>query len=76
MVTAMLGVSWLAVLVCAVVLMVVGFVWYTVFANRWSAYTGWSREKAAQGPRNQMILNYVITFVAGFISWRNHLKAA
>ncbi len=70
MLTAMLTVNWLAVLVCGIVLMVVGFVWYTALGSQWAKYTGWTREKVAQQPRNQMIMSYVITFITALvIAW-------
>jgi hypothetical protein len=67
MVQAMLGQNWLAVVVTTVILMVIGFVWYTVFAKQWSAYTGWTREKIATLPQNQMMMSYGITIVAALL---------
>ena len=63
----MLQVKFLAVLIAAVVLMVLGFIWYTVFAKQWSAYTGWTREKVQQQPQSQMMMSYGLTFVSAFV---------
>src|SRR5579859_350342 len=63
----MLQVKFLAVLIGAVVLMVLGFIWYTIFAKQWSAYTGWTREKVQQQPQNQMIMSYVVTFISALV---------
>jgi hypothetical protein len=67
MIQQMLSVNWLAILACGVALMVIGFIWYTVFANRWAAYSGWTREKVAALPRNQIMMSYGITFIAGLV---------
>lgn len=68
MLAAFTKVNWLAVLACVVVLFVVGFVWYTVFAKQWGELTGWTREKVAAVPRNKLMMNYVLTLVMAFIS--------
>lgn len=67
MLQQMMNVNWLAILVCGIALMVVGFVWYTVFAKPWAAYTGWTREKVAKIPQNEMITSYVITFITALV---------
>ena len=67
MVQAMTHVNWLAVIVSGIVLMVLGFIWYTVFAKQWAAYTGWTREKVQQLPQNQMIMSYGITFISALV---------
>jgi Trk-type K+ transport system membrane component len=67
MLQQMMNVNWLAILVCGIALMVVGFIWYTVFAKQWSDYTGWTREKISKIPQNQMTTSYVITFVTALV---------
>src|SRR5262249_21076316 len=67
MLSQMMNVNWLAVLACGVALMVVGFVWYTVFADQWAAYTGWTRAKVAKLPQNELTVSYVITFVTALV---------
>lgn len=67
MLAALLKVNWLAVLVCGIALMVVGFIWYTVFAKQWGELSGWTREKVATLPRNEMMMSYGITFVAALV---------
>jgi hypothetical protein len=64
----MFDVNWLAVLAGDIVFMVVGFVWYSVFGNRWAAYTGWTREKVAQQPQSQMAMSYGLTFVTALVT--------
>jgi hypothetical protein len=64
----MFNVNWLAVLVSGIVFMVVGFVWYTVLGTQWSGYTGWTREKVAQIPQNQMTTSYIITFITALLT--------
>jgi hypothetical protein len=75
----MFNINWLAVLVSGIVFMVVGFVWYSVFGTQWSGYTGWTREKIAQVPQNQMITSYVVTFITALVTsfvLANFLKLA
>ena len=68
MIQQLISVNWLAVLVCGIVLMVIGFVWYSVFGSQWSKYTGWTREKIAQSTQSQMITSYGITFLTALVS--------
>ena len=64
----MMNVNWLAVLASAVAFMVVGFIWYTVFAGPWSGYTGWTRDKIAKIPQNQMGVSYGLTFLTALLT--------
>jgi hypothetical protein len=67
MTTQLLSVNWLAVLVSSIVFMVLGFIWYTALGKQWAAYTGWTREKVQQLPRNDMMISYGLTFVSAFL---------
>jgi hypothetical protein len=61
-------VNWLAVLVCAVASMAVGFVWYgPLFSKPWSKMTGWTNEKVAALPKNNMAMSYIMAFIFAFI---------
>jgi uncharacterized protein YacL len=62
-----LPVNWLAILASAIATMVVGFVWYGVFAKKWSDLTGWTTEKVRQIPQNQMMMSYGGTFVGSLV---------
>ncbi len=68
MLQQMFNVNWLAVLVSAIGFMVVGFVWYTALAGPWSSYTGWTREKIAKLPQNEMITSYVLAFLTALVT--------
>jgi hypothetical protein len=59
------GVNWLAVVVCVVVAIVVGFVWYSkpLFLKPWLAGIGKPPEFAQQARP----INYVITIAAAFV---------
>ena len=60
-------VNWLAVLVCAVLSMVIGFVWYgPLFSKPWSRLTGWTDEKIAAAKSN-MAVTYIKAFLFAFI---------
>jgi hypothetical protein len=63
----LLNVNWLAILVSGIAVMVVGFVWYTVFGTAWAGYTGWTREKVAKLPQNEMVTSYVTTFISALV---------
>jgi hypothetical protein len=61
-------VNLLAVLSCGVATMVVGFLWYgPLFSKKWSELTGWTNEKIAQLPQNQMMMSYGGTFVGSLV---------
>lgn len=61
-------VNWLAVLVCAVLSMVIGFIWYgPLFAKQWSALTGWTNEKVAALGQSALMRSYGLAFVAAFV---------
>lgn len=61
-------VNWLAVIVCAVSSMIVGFLWYgPLFSKPWSKITGWTKEKVAALPKNKMPVNYILAYIAAFI---------
>ena len=68
MIQELLSVNWLAVVACGVVLMIIGFAWYTLFAKPWSELSGWTREKVAQVPQNQMMMSYGITFLTALLT--------
>jgi ascorbate-specific PTS system EIIC-type component UlaA len=56
------------VVVCGIAFMAVGFGWYRIFGGQWSKYTGWTREKVAEVPQNQMVMSYGITFITALVS--------
>ena len=61
-------VNWWAVIVCAVLSMVIGFIWYgPLFSKPWGRITGWTSEKTAALPRGKMATSYILAFVAAFI---------
>lgn len=64
----MMNVNWLAVVASAVAFMLVGTVWYSVFAKQWAGYTGWTAKKIAKVPQNQMITSYVLAFVTALVT--------
>ena len=62
------SVNWLAVLVCAVLSMVIGFIRYgPMFAKPWSAFTGWTNEKVAALGQSALMRSYGLAFVAAFV---------
>lgn len=62
------AVNWLAVIVCAVLSMVMGFVWYgPLFSKPWGRMTGWTSEKTAAVTKGRMAANYILAFIAAFI---------
>ncbi len=62
------GVNVLAVFVCALLSMVIGFIWYgPLFSKPWGSLTGWTSEKVAALPKSKMTVSYVLAFVAAFI---------
>ena len=61
-------VNWWVILVCAVISMIVGFIWYgPLFGKPWGNMTGWTKEKVAALPQGNMIRSYVLAFIAAFI---------
>ena len=61
-------VNWLAVVVCAVISMVIGFIWYgPLFSKPWANMTGWTEEKIAALPKSNMVRSYVLAFIAAFV---------
>jgi hypothetical protein len=61
-------VNWLAVIVCAVLSMVIGFVWYgPLFSQPWGRLTGWTSEKVAAVARGSMVRSYILAFIAAFV---------
>jgi len=61
-------VNWLAVFVCALLSMVIGFIWYgPLFSKPWSRLTGWTNDKVAALPRSSMARSYGLAFVAAFV---------
>ena len=61
-------VNWLAVLVCAVLSMVIGFIWYgPLFSKQWSALTGWTNEKVAALGQSALMRSYGLAFVSAFV---------
>src|SRR5262245_25849071 len=63
------AINWLAVLVCGILSMVVGFLWYGnfLFGPAWSRYTGWTEEKIRALPSSNMGITYGWTFVLALI---------
>ena len=61
-------VNYLAVLVCAVLSMAIGFAWYgPLFGGPWGAITGWTKEKAMTLPQSRMMVSYGLAFIAAFV---------
>lgn len=61
-------VNWLAVLACAVLSMVIGFIWYgPLFSKPWGKMTGWTDEKVAALPKSDMGISYLKAFLYAFI---------
>jgi hypothetical protein len=61
-------VNWLAVLACAVLSMVIGFIWYgPLFSKPWGRLTGWTNEKVAALPKSSMPVSYAMAFVAALV---------
>lgn len=69
------GVNWLAIVVCVLANMIIGAVWYGVFANPWMAGIGKTREEIEQNQNMQpyavAVLNsFLMAFVlANVLSW-------
>ena len=61
----MSNINWLAVIVCVIVAMVSGFIWYhpSVFFKPW--WRGIGKEGTEMGDSNPMI--YVFTIIAAFV---------
>lgn len=60
--------NWLAVLVCAILSMVIGFIWYgPLFSKPWAKMTGWTNEKVAALPKSNMVIGYIKAFLFAFI---------
>jgi len=64
----MVDVNWLAILICAVVSMIVGSIWYgPVFGKQWMKLVGFTKEELEKGKKDmpkvygQMFLGSVIT---------------
>ena len=61
-------VNWWAVIVCAAISMVIGFIWYgPLFGKPWGTITGWTNEKVAALPKSKMTTSYILAFIAAFI---------
>src|SRR5688500_2680565 len=62
-------VSWLAVILAAVVSMVVGMVWYAkpVFGTIWSKATGLSDEQQKKGATNAIVWSFVLAVVMAYV---------
>ena len=68
MLSNLAGVNWLAVGLCAVLSMVIGFIWYgPLFSKPWGRLTGWTDQKVASLPRSNLVTSYVLAFIAAFI---------
>jgi uncharacterized protein DUF1761 len=67
MLVALMKVNWLAVVACVIILFLVGFVWFTVFARQWAELTGWTREKVMAQPRSKLMMSYGLTLVTAFV---------
>jgi hypothetical protein len=61
-------VNWWAVIVCTVLGMVIGFIWYgPLFGKPWGKITGWTSEKVAALPKGKWYFSYTLAFIAAFI---------
>jgi uncharacterized membrane protein YpjA len=61
-------VNWWAVLVCAILSMVIGFIWYgPLFGKPWGNITGWTNEKVSALPKSSTARSYILAFIAAFI---------
>jgi len=61
-------VNWWAVIVCAVLSMVVGYLWYgPLFSKPWGEMTGWTKDKVAAIPMNKFAVSYLLAFIAAFV---------
>ena len=61
-------VNWWAVIVCAMLSMVIGVIWYgPLFSKPWSKLTGWTSEKVTALPRSKMLTSYILAFIAAFV---------
>jgi hypothetical protein len=68
MLTFLSNVNWLAVIVCAVASMVIGFIWYgPLFSEPWEKITGWTKEKIAALQKNKMPMNYLMAYLLAFV---------
>jgi hypothetical protein len=62
-------ISILAVLVCGVASLVIGFVWYgPLFGKAWASYTGWTEEKVKSIPSSRMASTYLLAFAAALVT--------
>jgi hypothetical protein len=58
-----------AILVCGVVSLIIGFVWYgPLFGKAWAGYTGWTEEKIKTVAGSRMARTYVLTFLAALVT--------
>jgi hypothetical protein len=63
-----LGINWLAVALCGLGTIAVGFVWYgPLFGKPWGRLTGWTDEKVREVPARRMALTFAATIVAGLV---------
>jgi hypothetical protein len=62
-------ISILAVLVCGVASLVIGFVWYgPLFGKAWAGYSGWTDEKVKAIPSSRMASTYLLAFAAALVT--------
>jgi hypothetical protein len=62
------SVNWLAILVCGVVSILLGSIWYgALFGKVWMAYMKVTPEQAKNFPKSQMIKSYVIAFISSLL---------
>ena len=63
------GVSYLAVVVAAVVALVIGFIWYSprVFGNRWMAYLGTTQAQLGNPGPTGMLVGVVASLINAWV---------
>lgn len=62
------NVNFLAILVCGIIAMVIGGLWYSpvLFAKQWMTWSGINQESLAAG-KNKMMAAYLINFISSLV---------
>jgi Protein of unknown function (DUF1761) len=64
----MVPVNYWAVLVCGIVAMIIGYLWYgPLFGKQWVASMGWSQERMQEAMKNASSLGYLWMFVGALV---------
>src|SRR5580692_746010 len=64
----MVSVNFLAVLVCGIVAMAIGYLWYgPLFGKQWAATMGWSQEQVQQRMKSGSSWNYLWMFIGALV---------